>query len=597
MTIILTVILFLLGAFSLTSCKKEEIANINLVLMVEFADTASPFSAEDDTAIKSVFNGDGGLDNFISLNSNQRHLTKSRILGVVKIDKKIDYFMPKYEYDILAGEYKEINAEGYDNRLYDENGLPSTSGKQSADRFFREQELLYYSTLKASELTKDLGKNPEFENLTLVPSRLNRMVGEGDLFHPHQTNNYVGEASSLSEVYYTEGVEGAIKEAKIGKTTVGSYVLIPYAYMFDGEEINVTTLCHEYMHVLGLPDLYSGKGINVKKPVGEFDVMGGERTDIPTQSLSYVKYKMGWLEEGKDILPITGSGEYELTALEDEGGVKAYKITLGDYYEKGDVFYIEYRKLGKGSLNKSAKDGVIIYRVNQANGYISSSGERSTTWRGNAYGDYEIIVFRNPMDFLFGEHPTLTLEDGYMSYGNPGGSVNVIFNSDQTNSNIYVEFLSVSQDGKAKIKVEIPDDKIDVPREKIGLELQEGNRYAVYFDRVDSKTKAYVYHSDKRVKNPTAEKLLNSKKGELIYSHTTFLKATLPHTHGLEKYVYVFYEYENGYSEVTEYKIQGIKNLKISAVLIFAVGMGIFFPTVALRLISKISKKKEKSNE
>ena len=594
--LLFTVILVLTSLLIPMGCGKNKSENVNLVIQVEFLDTQNPFSKEDNRILAQAFNGSkNSLDNFIYLNSNGSRTLESKTLGVVKIDKPIDYFMPKYRYDEGSGEYKEENSLGYDNRYFDEDGNPAITGKQSVERFYREQELVYLSTEKAKTLTKKLGRKPKFENLTIVPSKLNRLVYSGDIFHPHQANNYVGDGQALSSAYYTNGVNGQIRSSKIAKTDVGKYVIIPFAYIYDGQGVNVTTLCHEYMHVLGVPDLYSYE--KTIRPVGEFDVMGGETTLAPNQSLSYVKYIMGWLKEGQDILPVTGSGEYNLTAIEDEGGVKAYKITLENYYDKGDVFYLEYRKLGEGSLSTVQTEGVIIYRVNEENGYISSTGEKSNVWRGNAYGDYEINVFRNIQDFLYGNHATICDIDGYTTFGNPDGNVNVILNSDGENSGILVTYLGKNSDGTVKVKIDLPQEKISVPREKVGLVAETGNRHSVYFDRVEDDCEAYVFYSSKAIKNPTVKKLLKSKKGELIKSHTSFLKTVLPKTGGFEKYVYVFYKDANGYSNVTTYKIQGIKNIKLSVVLAVIIGVGIVVPSVLLTIIPKLYKKKEKNND
>ena len=591
--IVCTVIALIISSIACVGCGKKDAENVNLVIQVEFSDTENHFSKADASILAKAFNGStNSLDNFIYVNSNGNRTLKSNILGVVKIDKPIDYFMPRYRYDEEKGEYVEVNAKGYDNRYFDDDGTPSLTGKQSVERFYREQELLYLATANAKALTKKLGRKPKFENVTIVPSKLNRYVYSGDIFHPHQGLSYTGEGEGLSTAYYTEGISGAIKVSKIRKSEVGSYVIIPYAYMYDGNALNVTTLCHEYMHVLGVPDMYSyDKSI---KPVGEFDVMGGEDTAVPTESLSYVKYKMGWLKEGKDILPVTGSGEYNLTAVEDKGGVKAYKITLASHYETGDVFYLEYRKLGEGSLAENLTEGVIIYRVNEDNGYISSNGEKTNVWRGNAYGDYEVNVFRNIKDLVLGKHTTLCEEEGYTVFGNPGGNLNVILNSDGTNSDILVSYLGVNADGTARVKIDLPQEEIVAPTEKTGLKAEIGNRHSFYFDRVDSGCDAYIFYSPKDIKNPTADKLLRSEKGELIVVNTAFLKVTLPSAKGFEKYVYVFYKDDGGYSQVVEYKIKGVKNIKLAKVFAIAIGMGIVVPSALLTLVTKLSKSKRK---
>ena len=576
-------------------CKKsQKSAEVNLVLQVEFLDTETPFSANDGQILKSAFCGkENSLDNFIKTNSNGNHLLESKLLGVVKIKKSIDYFMPRYEYDYDQQDYKEINADGYDNRLFDENGNPSTHGKQSAERFYREQELVYLASANAQDLVKGLGKKFEFENLTIVTSKLNRYVSRDDLFHPHQARYYTGDVSTVAATYHAGGTSYTIKEAKLGNKSINSYILLPYAYLYDGNKTTTTTLCHEYMHVLGAPDLYS-YDVEGKRQVGEFDVLGGESTPYPTHSLAYVKCKLGWLREGEDILPITHSGEYVLPAVEDGKGVKAYKITLASYYENGDVFYLEHRKLGNASLGQNRTEGVIIYRVNEENGYISKTGEKTNVWRGNAYGDTEITVFRNVGDLILGPNATLTDRVGYTVYGSEGNDVNTIFCSDGENSQIVVTYLEKTENGDVKIKVDIPEKQIVIPAEKVGLVQETGLRRSLYFDRADEDYTAYVYYTTRRIKNPTPKKILKDKKGELFKLNTLFLKARLPSDDGYEKYVYVFYEDENGYSSVFEYKIQGVKNIKVSTIILIGVGVGLL-PTVLLTVVKKIKAKRRKN--
>ena len=573
-------------------CANNDEANVNFVIQVEFSDTQEPFTPADSQNLSEAFNGDNGLDKFIEKNSDGKHEVESRILGVVRINKEIDCFMPKYTYNAESQTYEEINEKGYDNRLFDEEGNPSAEGKQSVERFYREQELVYLVTQHAKDLLKGKDKRTEIENVTVVFSKLNRDVYRNDIFHPHRANGDKAQTRIATE-YYNDGVERQSRELKLGKKDVTSYILVPYAYISDGKSVTSTTVCHEYMHVLGVPDMYSYE--KTVKPVGEFDVMGGELTQSPTLSLSYVRCKMGWLNEGENILPVSKSGRYDLFSAESQNEVKAYKITPGSYYEKGEAFYLEYRTFTQGS---ASIDGVIIYRVKEENGYISSSGEKSAVWQGNAYGEYEAVVFRNLLDLWYGSNPTLTDREGYRTYGDADGSANVLFYSDGENSGIEVEYLGKNADGSVKVDITLPEEEIVVPTQKKGLKYDSSrNRYAVYFDDVDEGTAARIFYADKRIKKPTPEKLLKSKKGEMISLNTVFLKADLPKYQGYEKYVYVFYEKDGRYSQVEEYKIEGIKNVKIGAVLAVAVAVGIIIPAALLTFISKTSKKRRNKNE
>ena len=522
----------------------------------------------------------------------------SRILTTVKLTKPVDYFMPKYAYDYKENAYVLVNEIGYDNRYFDESGTPSVTGKQSVERFFREQQLVNLVTQLASAQISKFGTSVSVANLTIIPCKLNRNVASGSVFWPHCAKVFSGSAEDLSTVYYTGDVTGEITAVKLADKSINGYILIPYAFISDGETVNTNTLCHEYMHALGAPEMYS-----LSSPatlVGEFDVLGGEETDVPNLSLSYVRQKMGWLEEGEHIKGVPQSGEYELTAVEGQGGVKAYKIALPDYYETGECFYVEYRVLGDGSLSSEPTDGVIVYRVNEKNGRVNSAGEVGAVWQGNAYKD-EIYVFRFDRE-IGGSYETrneitkngicyATVADkvGYTVFGNLDGDKNAITYSDGKNTGVTVEFLS--KDGeKVKVKITLPKGDYSSALQSEGIYEGYGNRYALRFGKNDAQTLAYVVYTENYISNPTANDLTGGKYGQVRVYQTSLLKVDLPKFDGYEKFVYLCYKSGETLSEVKTYKIVGIKNISISVVGVVALVFGIGIPAVFFGLAKRIGK-------
>lgn len=594
--------IFLLFALSLglvlsVGCEAEITSEINAVIMVEFVGVETPFTPNDESLLNEALSGEESLKNFIYKNSNGKVNLDSRIINTVRIPKPVDYFMPKYEYDYIEKQYNVINEMGYDNRCYDDGGVVNINGKQSVERFFREQELVYLTVEHANQTIAKFGEDIVVSNLTIVPSKLNRSVVNGSVFWPHQAKVFTGDVQSLSEVYYIGETAGDIKTVKLGNKSINGYILLPYAFISDGENVNITTLCHEYMHALGAPETYSLTSETTL--VGEFDITAGKDTKKPNLSLSYIRQKMGWIEEGEQIKGVSKSGEYELTAVESEGGVKAYKIALPDYYETGECFYVEYRTLGEGSLSTDPTDGVIVYRVNEKNGYVNSKGETGVAWYGNAYAE-EIYVFRFDRELgSFYEkrqeitkngicYATIADKVGYTVFGSDSGDKNAITYSSGKNTGVIVEFLSKTN-GVAKIKITLPEVDYSSILQREGLVESVANRRSLWFGKRGEDTLAYVLYTDKKLSNPTPENLIGGKYGDVKIYQTAMLKVDLPKFDGYEKHVYLCYKTGDELSEVKTFRIAGIKNVNIVFVGVVAGILGIGLPTAFFLIVKKLS--------
>lgn len=139
-------------------------------------------------------------------------------------------------------------------------------------------------------------------------------------------------------------------EAQLRGLRVSCYNAMP-----SGNLINVTdpdggmqyagfggqgVIAHEFLHTLGLPDLYrlGGNG----EPVGPWDIMSSAAYTLQ-YPLGYQRGALGWLaaEEQQEI---TQSGDYTLTAVDQPGGVKLITIKTPMSESSTETICIEYRK-------------------------------------------------------------------------------------------------------------------------------------------------------------------------------------------------------------------------------------------------------------
>ena len=121
----------------------------------------------------------------------------------------------------------------------------------------------------------------------------------------------------------------------------------------------VGTLCHEFFHSIGAPDLYHYWDDTAPTAVGGWDVMDASSA-IPQSMSAFMKYKYtDWIEE----LPvIQNSGMYELNPLSSSIN-NIYRINSP--LNNNEYFVLEYRKKeGIYEINTpGSNDGLIIYRV------------------------------------------------------------------------------------------------------------------------------------------------------------------------------------------------------------------------------------------
>ena len=137
------------------------------------------------------------------------------------------------------------------------------------------------------------------------------------------------------------------------------------------------TILHEYMHVLGLPDLY--RGYSTGSPVGQYDLMGNVVNFAPQGLLSYhLSDELGWSQPLKTIsssqtITLTKpqyQNSSEMNAVKLVSAFNSQEMIVAEYYDSDDY---------AGATDTASQDGLLLYRVktDQYNGNINGSSGTS----------------------------------------------------------------------------------------------------------------------------------------------------------------------------------------------------------------------------
>ncbi len=495
-------------ADEITSNKSKEISNI--IALVDF-DNDEMATTEFLTYLDQAYNtSELSMKNFFLAESLGKLTVESKIITPIsiKMDKKEEYYSPRYEYNSQQMIYVDINPDGYDNRYYLNGNVvsPDTNGGlEHIERVVREQLMLREIAEKLSG--KIQGKNADSDGdgkidaLTVILDNSSlKLTGWDSILWPHMSYAYVIESENVKGYYVPEGMienNPTLKEkVVIDELVLSNYNLLTTSYIesHDLGNGNSGVMCHEFLHNLGLYDYYYYLDQSYQ-PVGELDILGVTKP-IPQFNLSYLRQKMGWLEDGVNILPLETSGEYTLNAVTSSDPVKAYKLVLNDYADTGEYFMIEMRTNTDGFDGSLLTSGLIVYRINERNGYINSVGQIGYTPYGNMYGGKgkeEVYVYRMSMDdkTILGNTSFAILDgtevnNGYYYDKSQIGSTDIsvkesfyltstglifkknyystsIHYSDGTNSGIYISDITISEDKKsASFSIEFKDTSLPI---------------------------------------------------------------------------------------------------------------------------------------
>ena len=208
-------------------------------------------------------------------------------------------------------------------------------------------------------------------------------------------------------------------------------------------------ISHEFLHTLGLPDLYRGSGSGT--PVGLWDIMAGT-SPYQQYPLAYLRSQLGWAT----IRELDKSGTYTLRAVDTASGDRAFCIKTP--LSESEFFMLEYRHKNEnapasvGFETKIPSSGLLMYRVNTA-----------VPDHTNIAGKNYLYVFRPNATSIDGADE---IADGLTatykaalggrgnatSYGSTDLSAayteNTLFFSNGKNSGIRIDNVQISDDGE-----------------------------------------------------------------------------------------------------------------------------------------------------
>ena len=205
------------------------------------------------------------------------------------------------------------------------------------------------------------------------------------------------------------------------------------------------TIIHEYMHVLGLPDLYRYNSSG--DPVGFYDIMATTINYNPQGILAYMTSEynnLGWnsMPEVKSSTSVTlnkpqYSNPSEKRAVKIVSPVSDDEFFIVEYYEKQNKVY---------ASDTSISDGLVVYRINSK----VKNGNMNGTTTGKK--DYLYVFRPNETGCGKGEgnlNQAVLSKNGRSSIGKPLNTTyswnnDTLFYSNGTNSGITINITNSS---------------------------------------------------------------------------------------------------------------------------------------------------------
>lgn len=226
------------------------------------------------------------------------------------------------------------------------------------------------------------------------------------LIWPHNYNiQYVAGTSSSK---YTKA------QTKVDGLYLDNYAMSQELDGYTGERAGNGTFCHEFGHVIGLPDFYDTKyGTNYKQGLtpNDWDIMdgGGYNGDghCPPNYSAWEKYFMGWLtpenlgtQSAKLTLYPNGTEQHNIYQINTSGKLESAT-------KEGLNYYIECRQQAGWDTYIPA-EGMLIWQVNYSSSAWSNNEPNNTagspkytltipsgTVRGGEYGEENVWPYNS----------------------------------------------------------------------------------------------------------------------------------------------------------------------------------------------------------
>jgi M6 family metalloprotease-like protein len=144
---------------------------------------------------------------------------------------------------------------------------------------------------------------------------------------------------------------------------IDGYAIVPEKFGCNNSHVRIGVFCHEYGHLLGLPDLYDPDGSSYG--IGTWGLMGlggwgGDcnSPEVPSHMCAWSKMTLGWVYQNVPIRDFSGVALFDI-----ERYANVYKLwTNGD--PSSEYFLIENRQ--KIGFDESLPDsGILIWHIDE----------------------------------------------------------------------------------------------------------------------------------------------------------------------------------------------------------------------------------------
>ena len=293
-------------------------------------------------------------------------------------------------------------------------------------------------------------------------------------------NKVTEDKVEWSDLLWSHKISGMNLSVKLHNKTIDTYNLIntydsnSECGVFSLNQGTYGTIIHEYMHILGLPDLYRYNDAGV--PVGFYDLMATTTSYSPQGILAYMTSEYNNLGWNNELQTITNSTTVTLNRPQYTNPSEKRAIKVYSPYNDKEFFVIEYYEKQNNVYPEvtTNSDGLVVYRintgVNEADGNVSgtSTGLKDylyvfrpgETGLGKGSGDLNNAVLTKNSRSTFGKAIGTT-----SSWDN-----NTLFYSDGSNSGIVIN-VTGSSSNSITFNVTVPVSITGVTLNKTSLTL------------------------------------------------------------------------------------------------------------------------------
>lgn len=217
------------------------------------------------------------------------------------------------------------------------------------------------------------------ETLRLVDTWVN--FGAYDalvIFHAGWSSQLTGNDANGEDIgaqFFDDAT--AYTDTQTNDTVTNAVVMSPFGLVVSGETVTMMgTFCHEFGHVLGLPDLYStatgAGGIGDWGLMGSGNYNGRPQGDSPAWMDAWSRERLGWADTR--VLDTDQS----LTLTKAESDSKIYKIKTNSTRET-EYFLLDVRYPTASGRDSVAGTGMLIWHIDNTMGSISNNTVNNLT--------------------------------------------------------------------------------------------------------------------------------------------------------------------------------------------------------------------------